>query len=705
MSNSKGIDVGTNMLVSSMLNEEGNQVFKQQRDSFYRIVPKTSVNKSSIKMSLDKRGINYVIDEEGSFVIIGEHAIEIAIERNDKAQRPMQKGVISPKEKNSLPMLKLIIESLIGKGSGDDVCIYSVPANPIDSDFNVTYHVEMMKMYIGQMGYKAKPMNEAYAIAYSELLDEGLTGIAISCLVPGTKIYTDKGIVNIEDVTIGDKVITHKGRFKPVKDVIIKKFKGVCTKIQIQGYSDDVEDYKFVDNHELYVCRNNEWLWVGCEDLELGDIVGEPIIKQDLSKNSPTLTICERTTCSKEYTKKHIRVSPDVQRLVGYFLGDGSICGRDVGIQFDFHKDEEDNIKDVIDILKKNFSKKSAIIDKGPNCKRIECYSRGIARWFRKNCYSDNSNKKYPWDISRINKSSCLSLLSGLLRSDGTITDSYMSFYNTSTNLALLCKQLFSRLGIAASISYREPRSHFFESEDRFIKGTKNEWVVSTGKKENFNALSSTLSNMNCSNSRISERLFIKDGFCCSRVQNIVFDEYEGVVYDLKVEDDYSFSGPYLTIHNCGAGLTNICVVYSGDPLIEFSIARGGDFIDNSVGTALAVSPSLVQMEKEAGTDLYSNSGNSIIEAVSVYYGVVLNYVLENIAYELKKRNKNIPLLKKPVPIVFAGGLTQAKGFTKKVEEIISSFKFPLNIDEIRVAEEPTHTVANGCFLASIVDI
>jgi len=328
----KGLDIGTNMLVASMLDDKGNPLFKMQRDAFYRIVPKTDVNKNSIKLSLNKRGANYIVDEDGSFIVVGEDALEIAIERNDIAQRPMMKGVISPKEKASLPMLKLLIETLIGKGEPGDKCVYSVPAKPIDSTFDIMYHSEMMGLYLHQMGYNASPINEAFAIALSELLDEGLTGIGLSC----------------------------------------------------------------------------------------------------------------------------------------------------------------------------------------------------------------------------------------------------------------------------------------------------------------------------------------------------------------------------------GAGMANICVVHEGDPLVEFSVTRGGDFIDQSVGNALDISPSLVQMEKEAGTDLY-NPTTKIMEAVSVYYTSVISYTMQNIAYELKKREKDLPIFRDPVPVIVSGGLTLADGFVKKVNEILPGVDFPIKIGEVRRAGEPMKAVANGAFLAASI--
>ena len=164
----KGLDIGTNMLVAASIDGEGAPVFKMQRDAFYKIVPKSEVNRSSVKLSLEKRGANFIVDKDGSFIVVGEDALEIAIERNDVAKRPMSRGVLSPREKDSLPMLKLLIKELLGQGENGDNIVYSVPAIPVDGMFDITYHTEMIKMYLGELGYKSQPINEAFAISLSE---------------------------------------------------------------------------------------------------------------------------------------------------------------------------------------------------------------------------------------------------------------------------------------------------------------------------------------------------------------------------------------------------------------------------------------------------------------------------------------------------------------------------------------------------------
>jgi len=325
-----GLDIGTNMLVAATIGEDGSTVFKMQRDAFYRIIPKSEVNRNSIKKALDKRGFNFIEDTDGSFVVVGEEALETAIERNDVAKRPLRRGVISPKEKDSLPMLKILIENLLGKGDGDTNLIYSVPARPIDGVFDIVYHTEMMGSYLSQMGYRPQPINEAYAIGLSELLEEGLTGICISF----------------------------------------------------------------------------------------------------------------------------------------------------------------------------------------------------------------------------------------------------------------------------------------------------------------------------------------------------------------------------------GAGMVNTSVIHQGDSLVEFSTTRAGDFIDMSAGHALDISPSLVQLEKESGVDL-TNHSTKIMEAVSVYYGSVIKYTLENIAFELIRRKKDLPIFREDVVLVVSGGLSLAKGFNAKIREVLAVTELPIKISEIRKAGDPMTAVANGCLLAA----
>lgn len=174
-----GLDIGTNMLVAATIGEDGKPVYKRQRDAFFTITPKSEVNKKSIRIALESRRANFIIDGE-DFIVVGEDALRMANERNLEARRPMSRGVLSPREKSSLPMIKLIIKSIIGQGDGSDKLVFSIPAEPVDGDFDIFYHEAMVKTYLREMGFNPTSLNEAFAIAYSELLNDNLTGMCLS---------------------------------------------------------------------------------------------------------------------------------------------------------------------------------------------------------------------------------------------------------------------------------------------------------------------------------------------------------------------------------------------------------------------------------------------------------------------------------------------------------------------------------------------
>jgi len=178
----KGLDVGTSYIVLSEDKEDKVQ-YKDFRDAFYIIKPATPVATKMIEKGL--AGKVFIKDADGSFIILGQDAIEKAIERNDNAKRPMFKGVVSAKEKDAKRVLAFILKEVVGQSSEPlEKIVFCVPAQPVDQedeDFDVGYHEDVVKTILDSCGYDAKSINEAEALCYAELADNDYTGIAISC--------------------------------------------------------------------------------------------------------------------------------------------------------------------------------------------------------------------------------------------------------------------------------------------------------------------------------------------------------------------------------------------------------------------------------------------------------------------------------------------------------------------------------------------
>lgn len=171
----KGLDIGTANLISAVQDKEGNLYIKAQRNAFIDID-----QDDFTRNMLTKLGVQYVI-LNNRMVVVGDPAFELANIFNRETRRPMSHGMISPKEQDALPIMKLLIEKLLGPPQKQgEVCYFSVPAEPIDFSMNVTYHKGLFQDLLTKLGYEAKPIIEGHAVVFSELADDDFTGIGIS---------------------------------------------------------------------------------------------------------------------------------------------------------------------------------------------------------------------------------------------------------------------------------------------------------------------------------------------------------------------------------------------------------------------------------------------------------------------------------------------------------------------------------------------
>lgn len=177
----KGLDVGTSFIVLAKDGHDGEVVYKDFRDAFYAIKPATPVATKMIEKGLEGR--IFVKDEDGTFILLGQDAIEKAVERNDSAKRPMYRGVVSPKEKDAKRILAFILKEVVGKGSNGEKIVFCIPAQPVDQesdDFDVGYHEDVVKLVLSEMNYDPRAINEAEALCYSEFENDDYTGIGMS---------------------------------------------------------------------------------------------------------------------------------------------------------------------------------------------------------------------------------------------------------------------------------------------------------------------------------------------------------------------------------------------------------------------------------------------------------------------------------------------------------------------------------------------
>lgn len=171
----RGLDIGTANLVCAARTVGGETIIRAQRNAFIDIV-----SNPFTKNMLTKLDVHYVVSD-GALCVLGDPAFEFANIFNRNMRRPMKNGFISPDETDALPMIKVLVENLVGHPREEgEVCYFSIPADPIDMEMNVVYHKGIFEGILRRLGYNPRAMIEGHAVVFSELADEDFTGIGIS---------------------------------------------------------------------------------------------------------------------------------------------------------------------------------------------------------------------------------------------------------------------------------------------------------------------------------------------------------------------------------------------------------------------------------------------------------------------------------------------------------------------------------------------
>lgn len=179
-----GVDVGTSNIVVARQTEDGVFVNRFHRDMLYPL------DASEEAIDLLERSDYLHVKVGSKYYIVGEDALRLvnALGKGEVI-RPMQDGILNPNLKESSELLFYIIKAVVGDPIIDNEPLrFSVPANPIDRDLDNLFHQMVLNNFFSQMGYDAKPVNEAMCVAYDcaplAKTDDGdmpLTGVSISC--------------------------------------------------------------------------------------------------------------------------------------------------------------------------------------------------------------------------------------------------------------------------------------------------------------------------------------------------------------------------------------------------------------------------------------------------------------------------------------------------------------------------------------------
>ena len=140
----------------------------------------------------------------------------------------------------------------------------------------------------------------------------------------------------------------------------------------------------------------------------------------------------------------------------------------------------------------------------------------------------------------------------------------------------------------------------------------------------------------------------------------------EGLAVVFSELEKENFSGIGIS---CGGGMCNVALAFMSIPVMTFSIAKAGDYIDRNVGNVTGEMATRIRTIKEESLDLSSSPHNKHENALHVYYDDVILSLVESLRSALAE-TKNMPRIDRAIPIVLSGGTARPKGFLEKFDSL-----------------------------------
>jgi len=459
------------------------------------------------------------------------------------------------------------------------------------------------------------------------------------CLPPDTYLHSNPGIKKIKDISIGDKVYTHKGRLKKVKQIYARFYGGPIYNIKPYNFRIGlkttaehpfyiIKTYKDCKNCPHTICKPScayyqkrgcthpyfkkyHSQWVQAKDIEKGDVLIFPRFNEvvkDIKKiklggylpKKQFEVSRNKISCSQGRTDKKlnnsIKVDKNFCRLIGYYISEGYTDNRD-SISFCFNRDERNYVKDLKSLMKEIFGLSSPRIYKRKNTRGIEIiyFSKILAKVFSKFFYNHPDVKRahtkcLPAWMLNLPLEKQVEIFQGWWRGDAGAT--------SSRELMNQMKIILLRLGIIPSIN-EQTKENFNEKYvhklgNRIVKAQHNQFIFYNLSffQDLFRLLKAP--EFKKFNTKLNRRHgWVDKKYIYLPARDIEIKNYKGEVYNLEVEGDNSYLSEFTAVHNCLTPWFGIFGSKSGFDSVEECFGDYSKYI-YALETGLSASPPMI---------------------------------------------------------------------------------------------------------------
>ena len=252
-----------------------------------------------------------------------------------------------------------------------------------------------------------------------------------ACFIKGTQVKTIKGYKNIEDIDIGEKVLTLDNTFQNVNTPTKRKYKG--NRVDLTFEKAITNHLLSTSDHKYAILHNNNIEWKSAENLEVGDVCLSPV-----ENNYTYLKVLDVSEYNNNYLKKmkpharirnqipnHIVLTDDFFRMFGLFLADGCLRfnKQNKCVNFTFNEQEFNTYFPFVENGMSQFNIKPYIKEIKKQHKVEVIYTSALlANVFYKifdNNVVKGSDKRVPIMFKNISPEASINILYGYLLGDG----------------------------------------------------------------------------------------------------------------------------------------------------------------------------------------------------------------------------------------------------------------------------------------------
>lgn len=439
-----------------------------------------------------------------------------------------------------------------------------------------------------------------------------------NCFCAGSLVHTSEGMKAIEEIKIGDLVLTHKGRYRPVTRVMQRDSVEKLYQIEAIGQLNNAL-CSGEHPYEVYDREHKVRVFKKAQELKIDDLIIAPYSKEVNDIESISIS---STTTSKKYQikdehivgtiaqtnegsisnargsnhvhplKKSIKdslsIDDEFMYMLGYWIGDGVAFRTESdlwkGVVFSHAKDSP-----FMQRIKMYFESRFQIEGVEKKCDNLginrdsvsfytEFRSTILARWFIDN-FTNKEQKIIPQWIMQLAPQKQLQFIQGLIDSDGTLSGKTVSISMSYASLAWQVREMFLRNQIPVSFRReKEPRimptGKLSERLVHNISINSQEYIEKIQKGSLKLEELGKIEIVEKTDSMFKCQSFVEDDLIFYKIKKIQeVDPEEAITfYNFSVEEDETYVIEGKSVHNCGIQekpQVSACFIQSVDDTME----------------------------------------------------------------------------------------------------------------------------------------